>query len=193
MIVPVPGGVAVGRVVAAADVTAGHAHPKVHPSAAGSNAVLAAVARRRDVLDGLEVDTGTRHRAALRVRFDVAGIPGGPPCRCSVGRGVVERAEGDVAVYDEDGAGRLPEDADGHASEDRDHWLASPKREAAFATIGVTGIRTFVDPENPNKVGLIAEVPDLDALNEAMQGPEFGEAMAHDGVLPETVVILVES
>ena len=80
-----------------------------------------------------------------------------------------------------------------HDVKDRDHWLASPKREAAFATIGVTGIRTFVDPENPNKVGLIAEVPDLDALNQAMQGPEFGEAMAHDGVLPETVVILVES
>jgi hypothetical protein len=28
---------------------------------------------------------------------------------------------------------------------------------------------------------------------EAMKSPEFGEAMEHDGVLPETVVILVES
>ena len=39
----------------------------------------------------------------------------------------------------------------------------------------------------------MAEVPDIDALMEAMQSPEFGEAMQHDGVLPETVVILVES
>ena len=39
----------------------------------------------------------------------------------------------------------------------------------------------------------MADVPDIDALMEAMQSPEFGEAMQHDGVIPETVVILVES
>jgi len=80
-----------------------------------------------------------------------------------------------------------------HDVKDLDHWLASPKRAEAFATIGVTGIRTFVDPQNPSRVGLLAEVPDLDALWAAMGSPEFGEAMANDGVLPETVVMLVET
>jgi hypothetical protein len=80
-----------------------------------------------------------------------------------------------------------------HDVKDTAHWLASPKRAEVMGQLGVTNIRTFVDPQNPNHVGLMAEVPDLDALMKAMQSPEFGEAMQHDGVLPETVVILVES
>lgn len=80
-----------------------------------------------------------------------------------------------------------------HDVKDKDHWLASPKRAEALATIGITSIRTFVDPENPHKVALLMDVPDMDALTAAMQTPEFGEAMAHDGVIPETVVFLVES
>jgi hypothetical protein len=80
-----------------------------------------------------------------------------------------------------------------HDVKDKDHWLASPKRAEVMAPLGITNIRTFVDPQNPNKVGLMADVPDIDALMQAMQSPEFGEAMAHDGVLAETVVILVES
>ena len=80
-----------------------------------------------------------------------------------------------------------------HDVKDLDLWLASPKRAEAFATIGVTGLRTFVSPDQPNKVAILADVPDMDAHNAAMQSPEFGEAMAHDGVLPETVVFLVES
>lgn len=80
-----------------------------------------------------------------------------------------------------------------HEVKDTAHWLASPKRAEVMATIGITNIRTFVDPQNPTRVALIADVPDLDALMEAMQSPAFGEAMEHDGVLPDTVVILVES
>ena len=45
--VEVRGGVAVGRVVAAADVAARHAHPQVHPPTAHAQAVLAALAARR--------------------------------------------------------------------------------------------------------------------------------------------------
>jgi hypothetical protein len=29
---------------------------------------------------------------------------------------------------------------------DTDHWLASPKREEILGPVGVTNIRTFVDP-----------------------------------------------
>ena len=32
-----------------------------------------------------------------------------------------------------------------HDVKDKDHWLASPKREEFFGPLGVTNIRTFVD------------------------------------------------
>ncbi|HEX2341477.1 MAG TPA: hypothetical protein VHI98_13440 [Vicinamibacterales bacterium] len=76
---------------------------------------------------------------------------------------------------------------------DKDHWLASPKREEFFGPLGVTNIRTFVDPENPTRTGLVMDVPDMDAVMAAMETEAAADAMAHDGVLPETLVILVES
>jgi hypothetical protein len=36
------------------------------------------------------------------------------------------------------------------------------------------------------------DVPDLDAFTAAMQSDEAGTALAHDGVLPEALVILIE-
>jgi hypothetical protein len=80
-----------------------------------------------------------------------------------------------------------------HDVKDTDHWLASPKREEFFGPLGVTNIRTFVDPQNKTRVALLMDVADMDALMGAMQSPEAAEAMAHDGVLPETLVILVEA
>ena len=80
-----------------------------------------------------------------------------------------------------------------HDIKDKDHWLASPRREEFFGPLGVTNIRTFVDPENPTKVGLLMDVPDMDAMAAAMETEAAGDAMAHDGVLPETLVILVEA
>ena len=79
-----------------------------------------------------------------------------------------------------------------HDVKDTDHWLASPKREEFFGPLGVTNIRTFVDPENPTQVGILMDVPDMDALAGAMETQGAAEAMAFDGVLPETLVILVE-
>jgi len=80
-----------------------------------------------------------------------------------------------------------------HDVKDKDHWLASPKREEFFGPLGVTNIRTFVDPENPTRVGLVMDVPDMDAVMGAMETEAAAGAMAHDGVLPETLVILVEA
>ena len=80
-----------------------------------------------------------------------------------------------------------------HDVEDKDHWLASPKREEFFGPLGVTNIRTFVDPENPTRVGLVMDVADIDAVMAAMKTQPAADAMAHDGVLPETLVILVEA
>jgi hypothetical protein len=80
-----------------------------------------------------------------------------------------------------------------HDVKDKDHWLASPKREEFFGPLGVTNIRTFVDPQNATRVGLLMDVPDMDAVMAAMKTDAAAEAMAHDGVVPETLVILVEA
>ena len=80
-----------------------------------------------------------------------------------------------------------------HDVKDKDHWLASPRREEFFGPLGVTNIRTFVNPQNPTQVAVLMDVADMDALVAAMESPGAAEAMEHDGVLPETLVILVEA
>ncbi len=80
-----------------------------------------------------------------------------------------------------------------HDVKDKDRWLASPKRDEFFGPLGVTNIRTFVDPQSPTRVGLLMDVPDMDAVMAAMETEAAAEAMAHDGVVPETLVILVEA
>jgi hypothetical protein len=79
-----------------------------------------------------------------------------------------------------------------HDVEDTEHWLASPKREEVFGPLGVTNIRTFVNPDDAKKVGVVMDIPDMDAVMAFMQTPKAAEAMAYDGVLPETLVLLVE-
>ena len=79
-----------------------------------------------------------------------------------------------------------------HDVKDTEHWLASPKREEVFGPLGVTNIRTFVDPEKPTRVGILMDVADMDAVMAVMDTEEGAEAMAYDGVMPETLVILVE-
>jgi hypothetical protein len=80
-----------------------------------------------------------------------------------------------------------------HDVKDKDHWLASPKREEVFGPLGVTNIRTFVDPQNPTHVAVLMDVADLDKVMGAMQTKEMTDAMAYDGVVPESLVILVEA
>lgn len=75
----------------------------------------------------------------------------------------------------------------------KDHWLASPKRKELFSPLGVTNMRTFVDPQNPNRVAVMMDVPDMDALQAALQSKAGAEAMEHDGVVPESLVVLVEA
>ena len=80
-----------------------------------------------------------------------------------------------------------------HDVKDTAHWLASSRREEVFTPIGVTNIRTFTDPRNPNHVALVADVADMATLEAFMQSDEAAAAMDHDGVLPETMVILIEA
>lgn len=80
-----------------------------------------------------------------------------------------------------------------HKVKDQKHWLASPKRRAFFETIGVTNIRTFINPTDPTSVALMMDVPDMEAFGAAMQSEAAAQAMAYDGVLPETVVVCIEA
>ena len=75
----------------------------------------------------------------------------------------------------------------------QDHWLRSPKRKELFGPLGCTNIRTFVDPQNPKRVAVMMDVPDMNALTAAMKSQAAADAMAYDGVVPETLVILVEA
>jgi len=78
-----------------------------------------------------------------------------------------------------------------HEVDDVQHWLGSPKRAEVFGPLDMT-VRTFVDPANANRVGLIVDTPDVDTFQKFMQSDEAAAAMKHDGVRPDTVVMLVE-
>ncbi|TPK71165.1 hypothetical protein FJ930_16250 [Mesorhizobium sp. B2-4-15] len=78
-------------------------------------------------------------------------------------------------------------------TKDTKHWLGSPKRRELFGSIGITNIRTFVDPQNPKRVAVMMDVPDMDALAAMMKSKQAADAMAFDGVVPESLVILVEA
>ena len=79
-----------------------------------------------------------------------------------------------------------------HEVDDVEHWLSSPRRSEFFGPMGVK-VRTFRDMDNPNRVGLILDVPDMAAFQEAMESEGAADAMKHDGVRRETLVILVEA
>ena len=79
-----------------------------------------------------------------------------------------------------------------HEVDDVDHWLTSPKRAEVFGPLGIT-LRTFRDPAGSGKVGLIAEIPDLDAFQAFMQSETAAEAVRHDGVRIDTLLVLQES
>jgi hypothetical protein len=55
-----------------------------------------------------------------------------------------------------------------HEVNDSAHWLASPKREEIFGPLGIT-VRTFLDPANPNRAAVLADVPDMAAFQAVTQ------------------------
>jgi hypothetical protein len=58
------------------------------------------------------------------------------------------------------------------------HWLSSPKRKEFFGPLGVTNIRTFVDPTDSTRVAVMMDVPDMNALMAAMKSQSAADAMA---------------
>ena len=79
-----------------------------------------------------------------------------------------------------------------HGVKDVDHWLSSPRRQEFFGPLGVTDIRTFVNPTDRSHVSLSMDVPDMDAMMAALQTEAGAAAMEYDGVLGETLVIYVQ-
>ena len=75
------------------------------------------------------------------------------------------------------------------------HWLSSQKREEVLGPLGASNIRTFVNPQNPQEVAVLMDVADLDAMLAAVQNPpaELAAAMEYDGLVPETMTIVVAS
>jgi hypothetical protein len=84
-----------------------------------------------------------------------------------------------------------------HEVEDGERWAKAWRkgpgsRHEMLAEAGVTVARTFRDPENPNSTGLIWEVSDMEKLQALMESDEGKQAMAEDGLKPETLRMLVE-
>ena len=71
-----------------------------------------------------------------------------------------------------------------HDVKDTDHGLASPKREVFFGPLDVTNIRTFVDPDNRTRVGLLMDVPDMDAVMAAMETQAAADGRSTTGYSP---------
>src|SRR4051812_26574378 len=77
-----------------------------------------------------------------------------------------------------------------HEVDDVDHWLTSPKRHEVFGPLGITA-RTFIDPAQSHRVGLIVEVASMELFQEAMGSPAAAAAMSHDGVRPGSVQVFI--
>jgi hypothetical protein len=67
-----------------------------------------------------------------------------------------------------------------------------PRARPSCPAFGVTNVRTFVSSDDPTKVAVLMDVPDLEALKAGLGGPELVAAMENDGVVPETLRVLVE-
>ena len=79
-----------------------------------------------------------------------------------------------------------------HEVDDVDHWVNSPRRAEEFAKIGAT-VRDFTDPQGSNRIGIIAEVPDMASFEEMLKSDSTADAMQNDGVRPETILVLSEA
>ncbi|MDP9117063.1 MAG: hypothetical protein M3O28_07360 [Actinomycetota bacterium] len=73
-----------------------------------------------------------------------------------------------------------------------DVWLSSPKRAEIFGDVA-TDIVTFVNPQDSRQVGLSMDAHDMAGFQAIMDSPAGADAIRHDGVHPDTLVLLVET
>lgn len=77
-----------------------------------------------------------------------------------------------------------------HEVDDVQHWLESPHRAPAFASVGFT-VKTFVDPTADEKVGIVLEGSSLDEIKAMLDSPFAAGVMSLDGVRPDTITTYV--
>jgi hypothetical protein len=71
-------------------------------------------------------------------------------------------------------------------------WKKGPgSRHEMFAKVGVSA-RTFRDPQDHNRTGVILEIADMAAFQAVLASPEGQQAMREDGLKIDTVRLLVE-
>ena len=61
-----------------------------------------------------------------------------------------------------------------HSAKDKDHGLASAKREEVFRSWASPNIRTFVSPQGPTRVAVLMDGADRDVVRGAMMS-QYGE------------------
>ena len=79
-----------------------------------------------------------------------------------------------------------------HQIDDKDHWLASPKREELFGPYGIT-VRTFINPDDPTRAAVLVDTPDLETFRTALSSPLAADSMTADGVHADTVMTFIEA
>lgn len=83
-----------------------------------------------------------------------------------------------------------------HEVEDGTVWAGAWKkgpgsRHEMFGKLGIT-CRTFIDPDNPDVTGVMADIPDMAKFHELLQSDEGQKAMREDGLKVESMRMLVE-
>jgi ketosteroid isomerase-like protein len=83
-----------------------------------------------------------------------------------------------------------------HDVEDPAVWLAAWEgadgRRQEFREHGVSGVRVFQNPEEPNRVGLLVEFSDQDAFMSWLESEQGQQAAAEDTVVMESLEIMAE-
>jgi uncharacterized protein (TIGR02246 family) len=83
-----------------------------------------------------------------------------------------------------------------HEVEVAEHWLAAWKgpdsRVEMFKPHGVAGVHVFQSPDDPEQVGLLIDVTDMESFQSFMTSDETQAAKAEDGVIERTLRFMTE-
>jgi len=84
-----------------------------------------------------------------------------------------------------------------HEVKDADRWLAAfhgpdSRREFFASNAGVSKVRTFQSPENPNLTALVLDIADTNAFDAFLQSDAAKASKAEDGVKDATMRVFVE-
>lgn len=70
-------------------------------------------------------------------------------------------------------------------------WMSSSSRVDFLASLGITA-RIFIDAENPHRITTLLELPNLEALLEALESPTANASLILEGVKMDTITFFLE-